>query len=167
MLLPHISLILLGRCFHGYTSFPKHYYHFGPTGAGLFPQKRISPHAYCGWAYGGRVLKRKKISGVPAANAKAPPIKKVALDCLDLAAVKGYPSFLISNIIFIPRFLQIHGTTHRSVPLAPSFYVKHRSAMIRPFMTAFIRRLQLLIGAIFPMLQRLGVLLRSLDSPFL
>ena len=68
-------------------------------------------------------MKRKKISGVPAANAKAPPIKKVALDCLDLAAVKGYLSFLISNIIFIPRFLQIHGTTYMSVELAPSLYV--------------------------------------------
>ena len=82
-----------------------------------------APHTYCGWAYGGRVLKRKKISGVPAANAKAPPIKKVALDCLDLAAVKGYPSFLISNIIFIPRFLRIHGTCLLSVTLTPYLYV--------------------------------------------
>ena len=39
--------------------------------------------------------------------------------------------------------------------------------MILPFMTAFIRRLQFFAGAIFPILQRLGVLLRSLDSPFL
>lgn len=68
-------------------------------------------------------MKRKKISGVPAANAKAPPIKKVALDCLDLAAVKGYPSFLISNIIFIPRFLRIHGTRLLSVTLTPYLYV--------------------------------------------
>lgn len=50
-------------------------------------------------------------------------ITKIALDCLNLAAVKGYPSFLISNIIFIPRFLQIHGTTYMSVELAPSLYV--------------------------------------------
>ena len=50
-------------------------------------------------------------------------ITKIALDCLNLAAVKGYPSFLISNIIFIPRFLQIHGTTYLSVELAPSLYV--------------------------------------------
>lgn len=50
-------------------------------------------------------------------------ITKIALDCLNLAAVKGYPSFLISNIIFIPRFLQIHGTTYLSVERAPSLYV--------------------------------------------
>lgn len=64
----------------------------------------------------------KKISSVAAAVTIF-YIIKIALDCLNLAAVKGYPAFLISNIIFIPRFLQIHGTTYTSVELAPFLYV--------------------------------------------
>ena len=96
-----------------------------------------------------------------------PAIKKVALDCLDLAAVKGYPSLLISNIIF---YTSLSSDSWHLSFVCCSYALpicKHRRAMILPFMTAFIRRLQFFAGAIFPILQRLGVLLRSLDSPFL
>ena len=67
--------------------------------------------------------KQKKISGFPAANAKAPPIKKVALDCLDLAAVKGYPSLLISNIIFYTSLSSDSWHPFLSVALTPYLYV--------------------------------------------
>ena len=103
-----------------------------------------------------------------AAAVTISPITKIALDCLNFAAVKGYPSFLISNIICIPLFLQIHGTVFLSVELTPSFYMKHRSAMIVPFMPASIWRLQLSVDAIFPELRRPGEFLiyRFLLPPY-
>ena len=96
---------------------------FWPNRRRLIPAKALQPPRLLRMGLWWTGLEAKKISGVPAANAKAPPIKKVALDCLDLAAVKGYPSFLISNIIFIPRFLRIHGTRLLSVALTPYLYV--------------------------------------------
>ena len=67
-----------------------------------------------------RGVRAKKISSVTAAVTIL-LITQIALDCLNFAAVKGYPSFLISNILGYLTFFRFMAPRSYLLNLRPSY----------------------------------------------